>query len=219
MCGGYNRGIARARGERLLLSHDDVVMLSPGDFAQRIDAYFEGFDLFGVAGTTRLIGPTWSNAAPPYVFGQIAEDHGPPTGIRVHLFGLPAPRTAGAQALDGVLMGATRAACDAVPFDAQTFTGWHLYDLDFSYRAHLAGFRCGIVCDLHLLHHHWSDRSVFTSPAFQQAALAFYNKHKFTLPPVPAKWRPWSMSWVAAEGRDDALAIMRGLTRACGGNG
>jgi len=50
---GYNRGIARARGEHLVLSHDDIEILTP-DFADRLDRHLAQFDLIGVAGTTRI---------------------------------------------------------------------------------------------------------------------------------------------------------------------
>jgi hypothetical protein len=59
------------------------------DFAAKIEGHFRRFELFGVAGTTRLIGPTWSNAGPPYMFGQIVHEHGPEKGLRVHLYGVP----------------------------------------------------------------------------------------------------------------------------------
>ncbi len=37
-------------------------------------------------------------------------------------------------------------------FDTERIPGFHLYDLDFSYRAHLAGARITIACDLALIH-------------------------------------------------------------------
>ncbi len=37
-------------------------------------------------------------------------------------------------------------------FDAQTFDGFHGYDLDFSYRVSAAGLACGICLDLTVFH-------------------------------------------------------------------
>lgn len=37
-------------------------------------------------------------------------------------------------------------------FDSATFDGFHLYDIDFSYRAHLAGIRIGVTHDIVIAH-------------------------------------------------------------------
>jgi GT2 family glycosyltransferase len=206
MCEGYNRGIARARGERLLLSHDDVEILGD-DFAANVAAQFERFDLFGVAGTTRLIGPAWHYAGPPWVYGQVAHfDHdGSPL---VHLYSVPAPAVRGAQAVDGVLIGVRRAVWEKQPFDAATLSGFHCYDLDFSYRAHRAGFACGIACDLTILHRIGGHTGYLTGE-WQSAAAAFYEKHKSTLPPRPAALTKWAPAWVKAHDTAEAAAVMR----------
>ncbi|MCC6473970.1 MAG: tetratricopeptide repeat protein, partial [Burkholderiales bacterium] len=52
---GYNRGMRRARGERLVFTHDDARIVTP-DFAQRLDRHFAEADLIGIAGTRRLSG-------------------------------------------------------------------------------------------------------------------------------------------------------------------
>ena len=44
----YNRGIDKARGEFLILSHDDIMILSP-DFVTRLRTHLRSFDLIGVA--------------------------------------------------------------------------------------------------------------------------------------------------------------------------
>ena len=61
---GYNRGIARAQAPQLILSHDDIEILS-GDFAARVERHLGRFDLIGVAGTTRLIEGRWAGAGDP----------------------------------------------------------------------------------------------------------------------------------------------------------
>jgi hypothetical protein len=67
---GYNRGIAQSRGAKLILSHDDIEILSP-DFAARLDRHLADFDLVGIAGTTRLIEGKWDRNATSYVFTLI----------------------------------------------------------------------------------------------------------------------------------------------------
>lgn len=48
---------------------------------------------------------------------------------------LGAPLVAGIAALDGVFVACRRAAAAAVAYDAATFDGFHLYDLNFTPRA------------------------------------------------------------------------------------
>ena len=218
MCEGYNRGIARARGQRLLFSHDDVEILRPSGFAARLAAHFDRFDLFGIAGTRRLIGPAWDKAGLPWVFGMVVHDFaghvradGTPGGLRLYLFGRSARAVGGAQAVDGVLIAATRGVCEAVPFDAALLPGWHLYDIDFSYRAHLHRFRCGIVSDLAVLHASANGPEVWNSPEYLRSAMAFYHRHKTTLPPLPSRWPGYSPAWVDVADRDEACRAMSAL--------
>jgi adenylate kinase len=66
---GYNRGIAQSRGEHIILSHDDIEILT-SDFADRIDRHLAQFDLIGIAGTTKLVTGKWELAGDPYVFAD-----------------------------------------------------------------------------------------------------------------------------------------------------
>ena len=49
-------------------------------------------------------------------------------------------------------MAARRSVVEKIRFDAATFDTFHHYDLDFSFSAHLAGFRLAVACDIHILH-------------------------------------------------------------------
>jgi hypothetical protein len=208
MCEGYNRGIAQARGERLILAHDDVEILSD-DFAIKVERRLDRFDLFGVEGTTKLIGPAGHLAGPPWVFGQMLYDNGPEKGLRVYITGLPGRTVAQAQSVDGVFIAVWRRVWEKLRFDEQTFTGWHLYDVDFSYRAHLAGFKVGIVCDLDLFHYVARRADMYQDPQWVAAAEAFWNKHKATLPPLPANWVQWWPMMVRVQLPQEAVNVMR----------
>ena len=149
---GYNRGIERARGDTLVFSHDDVELLSP-DFGERVRAHLERFDVVGIAGTTRLVGGAWHFAGFPYGHMLYVAPH-PETGKLVLIVGGGGDLVVqGAQALDGVFLGVRAEIARALRFDAATFDDFHLYDLDFTFRAHLAGHRLAVCRDLVLVHY------------------------------------------------------------------
>lgn len=155
LCEGYNRGVARATGELIVMCHDDIRILSP-DFAEKLRAYLAVHDLIGVAGTTKTSGPSWGWSGPPHLFCWISQafltaefrDNGPVT----LLIGAHGPVVPGAQMLDGVFLAARRSLLQTLQFDQETFDRFHFYDLDYSYRAHLAGARVAICLDIALFH-------------------------------------------------------------------
>jgi len=108
-------------------------------------------DIVGVAGTTLVNGPAVFWARHPYCHGWVTQ-----TNERGELIPTPmsmvAPRIDRVQALDGVFIAAHRKVFDQVQFDPITFDGFHFYDLDFTYRAFLAGLRVRIQCDILLIH-------------------------------------------------------------------
>ena len=210
VCEGYNRGLAQARGDQLLFTHDDVEILFEDEFAPNLATHFEQFDVFGVAGTARMIRAPWSSAGVPHIFGLIVHLTGSDLFV-VDAYGVPARAIAGAQALDGVLIAATRDAVARVGgWDAGTFDGWHLYDLDFSFRAHLAGLRCGIVNDLGLLHHIPMNKlAAMQTPQFVAAATAFANKHRPALPAPPRRWPECRSAAVRLYTRGECVDLMR----------
>ena len=149
---GYNRGLDRACGDALIFSHDDVEILTP-DFAPRLRGHLEAYALIGIAGTTRVVGGAWHLAGHPFDFMLYVAPH-PDTGNPVMIVGgggeLIVP---GVQALDGVFIAARAEVARALRFDEATFDRFHLYDLDFSFRAFLAGYRLAVCRDMVLVHH------------------------------------------------------------------
>jgi hypothetical protein len=104
---GYNRGIACARGEQIILSHDDIEIVTP-DFADRLHRHLEQFDLIGVAGTTRLVTGKWESAGDPYAFVVICAPVPDSVGYVTVLRGGGPLVVPGIQALDGVFMAMRR---------------------------------------------------------------------------------------------------------------
>ncbi|HEX4053712.1 MAG TPA: glycosyltransferase [Tepidisphaeraceae bacterium] len=202
MCEGYTRGIAQSHGDRLIFCHDDIEILNT-DFAARLREHLDQFDLVGVAGTSRLIRGEWVAAGPPYIFGQVAQIH-PRQGFVVRIFGIPGRSAGGIQAMDGLLFAARRSVVEKIRFDAQTFDGFHHYDLDFSFAAHLAGFRLGIANDIHILHGSWGTQD----ESWRQSARRFHEKYAdklFRMTP-----RPFTFASIHVRTKHEVLEVMTG---------
>ena len=98
-------------------------------------------------------GPAVMWAGHPHLRGFVAMPvDGDPAAIGTSTFALECGVLGGMQALDGFWFAARREAALAVGFDGATFDGFHFYDLDFTYRAHLAGLRVAVTTDIVCLH-------------------------------------------------------------------
>ena len=199
---GYTRGFAQSRGEYLIFSHDDIEILNE-DFTVRLKEHLNEFDLVGVAGTNRLIRGEWVAAGPPYIFGQVAQSH-PQHGFVVRIFSAGRRTFGGIHAMDGLFLAARRAVVEQIPFDARTFDGFHHYDLDFTFAAHLAGFRLGIASDIHILHASWGAHD----EKWQHYLARFEQKYAGQLNRMPA--HPWSLATVAVRTKQEIMEVMRG---------
>ena len=190
---GYNRATNKSRGDLLLFSHDDVEILSD-DLAPAISRATESLDVVGIVGTSKVLSGYWPAAGHPFLHGWLAQP-APTEGSAgqngaerfvVGVFGVDAPITAGLQGLDGMFFVAKRAVVESIPFDETTFDGFHGYDLDFSYAAHLAGFSVGTSAEIALIH---ASGGKF-GDSWQRYANRFAEKHRDRLPSevFPAKW-------------------------------
>lgn len=204
LCEGYNRGVAHAspQSTHFIFAHDDIEILS-NDFATKLGRDLAQHDVVGVAGSTRCIGHLWSFAGPPHIFGQIAHYKPAPLNVLdVEIFGTPARSVGGMQVLDGVFIAAGRRVVEQVRWDEQTFDGWHMYDVDFSLRAHLAGFRIGVACDIAVIHASIGQ----TGEPWQKYGKRFDDKHRQHFFPQPG--RDFLVSHVRARSREEALEVM-----------
>ena len=147
----YSRATQRARGEFIIFSHDDIRIVTP-DFASRLIAHFSRFDLIGIAGTTHLVGGAWFLAGDPYDYQLVTSPHREPGQFTIVVRGRGSLVIDSIQALDGLFIATRTKIAREVGFDPVTFDHFHLYDLDFTYRAHLAGYRLGVCRDLFIIH-------------------------------------------------------------------
>ena len=203
MCEGYNRGFAQSRGELCLFSHDDIEIHAP-DFRAKLLGHLGRCDIAGVAGTTQLAGPAWGWAGPPHVYGQLGEYVRAKNFFQAAIFAAPTRHIAHIEAIDGVFLACHRRVVEAVPFDGQTFTGFHHYDLDFTYRAFRAGMKLGVCCDLDLIHFSVGD---FGSDAWKSSAARFMHKHGATIAQRPPA--SWNRTSVRVPTREQLLPCLR----------
>jgi Glycosyltransferase like family len=171
MCEGYNRGMTLAHGEHLIFCHDDIEFLS-GSIHSQLAYAFQYSDLFGVLGSRVLCSANWMRSCQPHTLGYIVQlsESG---RQKIILCGLEDTLMFGAQALDGVMIGCHRHIAEQLRWDAQTFDGWHGYDVDFTYRAFQAGFNIAITGFLPLIHY---SSATFQSPDFEKYETAFGRK-------------------------------------------
>lgn len=150
---GYNRGVHQARGTTIVFSHDDAAPVRP--FAARLRSHLRSVDIVGGAGSDRLDGPAWFTAGPPHVFGQVLNQMPPVNGqppFNLSVYGVPSALVENMQVLDGFWMATTLEVAQDYRFDAVLCDGFHLYDIDWSYRAYCRGLNVGVACDLSLMH-------------------------------------------------------------------
>ncbi len=178
---GYNRGLKSASGDIVVLAHDDARVLNP-DFAARLIDALSRHDIVGVAGAYKLKGAAWHFAGHPDLCGQIAMP-GDDLGRITTLYGINAPECAGLLALDGVFLAARRDTAMRVGFDAETFDDWHLYDIDFSYRAAQMGLDCATCNSLLLVH---ASQGGYNA-GWLDCARRFLDKHRASLGPIQAE--------------------------------
>ena len=165
----YNRGLERAVGEIIVLCHDDIRILAP-DFSSRLRDHLSRFDIIGVAGSSRCQGPAALWSGPPDSHGWITYREG--NTYLPTIAGAYGPVVAPAQVLDSVFIAANRNVFSSVRFDETAFDGFHLYDIDFTWRAHTSGLRLAICQDLLVEH---LSRGDFGS-TWQTYAARFRNK-------------------------------------------
>jgi hypothetical protein len=201
ICEGYNRGVSLSRGQLILFSHDDITIHCQ-DFRNRLLGHMEHCDVLGIAGTNRLCNGNWVTAGMPHIFGQVVHDRTDTDKFRVVMYGVPKRRIDGIQALDGALMCCRREVAQRILFDPTGFPGYHHYDLDFSFRAYLAGYRLSVACDFDVVHSsYWR-----YDEAWQTDSATFDRKHAANLAPAPRQF--CQLSFIVTLTLQEALALL-----------
>jgi len=204
---GYTRGIQLARHDTLVLCHDDIDLLCGEALARVLGQGLEQFDLIGVAGPRKLKTAFWLNGGPVNSAGLVI--HGPAgqpeAPFSINYYDTSAERRIPVEALDGVFLAGRRKVFETVPFDSETFDGFHLYDIDFTHRCHRAGFRLGVCKDLLLVHSsggNFGDDWLRYEKRFREKFPAFARAR--------ARFTPqYSPAVIHAKSLDEAAALCR----------
>ena len=189
-----------SKGDMLIFSHDDIDIFSP-EFPERLQRHLSTYDLVGLAGTSRLIGPDWGLAGPPYCFGQICQPHATDK-IAVSIICAPRPVVGNIQAIDGLFFAARRSVLPRIAFDSATFDGFHLYDLDFSYAAYRGGLKIAVANDICAFH---ASHGTFDE-VWRHSAMKFQQKWFRDSPTVQR--RSFHGTLVLVDDRAEALEVM-----------
>lgn len=149
MCEGYNRGASQTVAPWLLFCHDDIEIIRSDEDA--LADVWANWDVVGVCGTARLTAPNWYDSDPNHLLGSVLMPLGKGCRIEHQIFGSINQGIIPAQALDGIFIACRRTAWAALKFD-DALAGFTGYDVDFSYRAYLWGFRVGVITNLFVYH-------------------------------------------------------------------
>ena len=172
LCEGMARGFAATRGELVVFCHDDIAFLS-SSLGPALSRALACADVVGVVGTTRLAGPAFAWAGKAFTRGFVAEPSRAGHGVDLVVYN-PAPGiTAGIVALDGLFIAARRETVSALGFDERTFDGFHLYDMDFCWRAHRSGRRLAVTSEIVVRH----DSTGGFDARWEAYAARFLEKH------------------------------------------
>jgi hypothetical protein len=179
----YNRAVAASGADIVVLSHDDVDVLAP-DFAARLLRHLGSVDVVGVVGSTHVAGPAVGWSGHPHLRGWITHHAAGDAAWSVDVLD-PRPVAHDLVLLDGVFLAARRDVFARLPFDADLFDGFHLYDVDWSFRAARSGLRLAAAGDLELVH---ASRGGYDD-AWQRYADRFVAKHALApAPPAPSSF-------------------------------
>lgn len=205
LAAAYNSAIDQAKGDLLIFLHDDLAFLTTDAIAHLV-GHLQRADVVGIAGSTRAVSGDWTDAGPPFLYGQLLHPLPPGSadGQAVSVFSAPQPLVENMQILDGCLIAFRRPVIEKLRFDDQTFPDFDLCGTDAAYRAYLAGHTLAVACDVPLWHEGGGRAPQFHRAQWHAAVAAFNRKHRLT-PDRPQ----FLTALVPAHNIDTAVAIMR----------
>lgn len=140
---GYNAGAAEAKNEVLAFLHDDVrLWCSASVFEKPMELLKKPFTGFIGAAGTRMLPKDgcWWKSPEKSTRGMVAHPDENEFGVHWNVWPHQAAQFGEVAICDGVFLLCHRRTFDRLGgFDAETYKGFHLYDIDITLRARLEG--------------------------------------------------------------------------------
>jgi len=180
LCQAYNIGAAKAKYPYICFAHEDILFHTP-DWGRNLIAHLQQpeIGLVGIAGGTLMTqtpATWWNNFHPKVIYMNLLQHH--PKGIVKHDTKTVTNTTHNqVVALDGVFLACRKEIWQEFPFDEKTFTGFHFYDVDFSFQI-AQKYKVKVIYDV--LIEHFSIGNA--NKQWLETQLIFNNKWKTILP-------------------------------------
>ena len=145
---GYNRAAAQATGDILVFSHDDIELVTR-DFARAAPRASRPLRRDRRRRRVEGDGPPMGPRRPAHIHGHILHAPPPSRAGALLMARASSSRSATASACSTAsFIAVRRHVWETHRFDADRYDGFHLYDLDFTWRASGAGARLAVPLDL-----------------------------------------------------------------------
>ena len=182
----YNKALKDSTNDIVVFTHDDVIFNKDNWGKRLIKQYLNSdFGLLGVAGTTHMAstGKWWEDSSK--MVGRVSHSHEGRTWTNNYSNVFPG-KILDVCCLDGVLFSCNKNRIKNT-FD-ESITGFHFYDVDFSFGNHISGVKCGVIFDIAMTH-----KSIgMTNDEWETNKLQFVKKYSF-LPGTKDPCLPYSV--------------------------
>ena len=183
----YNKALRESKHDIVVFTHDDVI-LGKNNWGKKLLKQYDGsdFGILGVAGTTHMAstGRWWEDNSK--MIGRVSHSHEGKTWTNSYSNTFPG-KILEVACLDGVFFSCHKKRINNT-FDEKV-TGFHFYDVDFSFGNHLSGVKCGIIFDIKLTH-----KSIgMTNDEWESNRVEFVKKYSF-LPNTKEPCLPYSIN-------------------------
>lgn len=173
ICAVYNELAQKAQGDCLCFIHEDV-LIETKEWGKHLEKITQDptVGIIGFAGAGTVSGfPYWHNEPRYYHYTQKTKD-----GNIHQVFIQKDKHMKKVKVLDGMFLFVRYNVWENNRFDEKLFTGFHLYDIDFSFQ--IAQNHVNYVdCQIHIIHYSLGNLTI----DYYKALILFYKKWKLKL--------------------------------------
>lgn len=179
----FQAALTKSTADVVIFTRDNVEPLL-SDTAQRLRKHLVLYDVVGLMGSSRLANSDWHQSGYLHTHGHSAypDSQG---GYTYELLHVAHPAEADIQALEGGFLAVRREVLKQIQMGSTPFDN-HFYALDFTYSAHLAGFKLAVASDIVALF----NEPARTGNSGLSARAAFEKKYARSLAPLSTQATP-----------------------------